>query len=165
MNFFRRLSISKRRQSDSGTCPSFERNEFEDMQQVPEDGPHTRSRALSLNTVFSRNRSRHIVSEHYTTDFWVRNFADRNNVSWLEFRAAFVLDYKNRLEEFSDKGNWSSVIDAVRDQLCNKDAVVYITRYKKFVGSDTTADAVWNRIKEEATKIVFKEALEDSLCL
>ena len=28
MNFFRRLSTSKRRQSDTGTCPNFERNEF-----------------------------------------------------------------------------------------------------------------------------------------
>jgi hypothetical protein len=137
----------------------------EDVEQIPEDGPQTRSRALSLGAMFSRNRSRHPSSEHYTTDFWVRNFADKSLVSWLEFRAAFVLDYKNRLEEFSDTGHLSCVLDAARDQLCNKDSIVYITRYKKFVCSDTRPDAIWNKIKEEVTKRFFEEALEDSLCL
>ena len=137
----------------------------EDLEKVPEHGPRTRSRALSLGTVFSRNRSKHTVSEHYTTDFWVRNFAEKNHVTWVDFRAAFVLDYKNRLEEFSDTRPWTSVLDAARERLCNKESVVYITRYRKFIGSDSSPDAVWNKIKEEATKILFKEALEDSLCL
>ena len=129
------------------------------------DSPQTRSRAHSLGTVFSRIRSRHTSSEHYSTDFWVRNFADKNMVSWLEFRAAFVLDYKNRLEEFSDTGHLSCVLDAARAQLCNKDSMVHITRYRKFIGSDSSPDAVWNKIKEETTRRIFEEAVEDSLCL
>ena len=86
-------------------------------------------------------------------------------MSWLQFRAAFVLDYKNNLEEFWDKGCLSSVLDAARDQLCNKDSLVHITRYRKFLGGDSKPDAIWNKIREQATRILFEEAVEDSLCL
>ena len=129
-----------------------------------DDNHRCRTRALSLGTAF-RNRSRQPSSENYTTDFWVRNFADKNTATWVDFRAAFVLDYKNRLEEYSDTGHLSSVLDAARAQLCAKDSTVHIVRYKKFVGSDTRPDAIWNKIREEATRKLFKEALEDSLCL
>ena len=137
----------------------------EDVQQEPNHNSERRSRALSLGTIFSRNRCRQPSSEHYTIDFWSRNFADKNQITWLEFRAAFVLDYKHSLEEFWDKGRLSSVLDMARDQLCNKDSVVHITRYRKFVGSDSKPDAIWNKIREEATRLLFEEAVENSLCL
>ena len=86
-------------------------------------------------------------------------------ITWLDFRAAFVLDYKSRLEEYSGTGQLSCVLDAASGKLCNKDSIVHITRYKKFLGSDTRPDAIWYKIKEVATRKLFEEALEDSLCL
>lgn len=95
----------------------------------------------------------------------MRNFSEKSIVSWHEFRAAFVLDYKNALEEFSDTGHLSYVLEATHDELCNKDSIVYIARYRRFVGSDTSPDAMWNKIKEKGSRRVFEEGLRDSLCL
>lgn len=124
-----------------------------------------RSRTVSLGNIFSRRRPKHLSTESYTTDFWERNFSEKTIVSWNEFRAAFVLDYKNGLEEFSNTGHLFSVLTAVHDELCNKGSIVYIARYKTFVASHPSQDAMWNKIRDKATKIVFEEGVRDSLCL
>lgn len=124
-----------------------------------------RIRTLSLGSIFSRRRSKTLPTKNYMTDFWARNFSEKSTVSWNEFRAAFVLDYKNELEEFSDTGHLNCVLTAAHDKLCNKESVVYIGRYRTFIGSDSSPNAIWNKIKQEATKRVFEEAVRDSLCL
>lgn len=95
----------------------------------------------------------------------MRNFPEETNVTWIQFRAAFVLDYKNRLEEFSEKGHLNVVLDDACEKLSNKNQIVSKRRYMEFVGCNSCPDEMWNKIAETAAKILFKQAVEDSLCL
>lgn len=114
---------------------------------------------------FRRPRTETAMSsiQNQQVDFWKRHFDPRTNVSWTEFRSAFLQDYGNVIYDFSPKRvNW--ILSIVHMDIFEGRDLIYKMHYDKYCGkSSKNPDRLWMKVKQYATERIFREGLVESL--
>lgn len=118
-----------------------------------------------MNCGFRRPRTDSEMSsiQNQQIDFWTRHFDPRTNVSWTEFRSAFLQDYGTLIYDFSPKRvNW--ILSIIHMDIFEGRDFIYKMHYDRYCGKTTkNPDRLWLKVKQYATERIFREGVVESL--
>lgn len=102
-------------------------------------------------TPASRNLSRHTTG--LRCDFWDRNFNDRHEVPWTEFKKKFESDYHDKVVEEYSIDRYKFFVNLIYKDIFDLQKSVKRNQYDAFCEGNPDADIhrFYNRLQEYAT--------------